>query len=295
MVWILRSLSICHFSHPTGIRSKVREAIFPNVVVEARPECTFQVMVSRSSMEQTAATKRLYDDPRLQFWMSPGRCVVASAALKRDVYDIQLIDHEYGFEQDARPETWNERIYDLSWLRDRFSDYDPAVQAILAECQSYWKWRLAEIAGLPSWSSEDGKIVLLGDSAHAMVPFVGQGATQGFEDAAVLSELFRQASPQHDFRKLAKLYETVRQPRVEKIQALARSSGVRFALPDGPRQQRRDRKLRQTFHQNGDRTADANANADVPSASPTFEAWLDDYDAIAEVCLYHLTYSPRCN
>ncbi len=153
--------------------------------------------------------------------MSPGRSVVASSILKRDLYDIQLIDHEYGFELDKQPETWNERIYDMSWLRERFKDYEPAIQTILAAGDSYWKWRLAESAPLSSWVSKNGRIILVGDAVHAMVPFAGHGATQGIEDAAVLSEIFRRASPQDDFSKLARLYENMRIPRVSRIQALA--------------------------------------------------------------------------
>jgi salicylate hydroxylase len=128
----------------------------------------FQVIVPRSFMERSVATKELYD---LQVFMSPGRSIVASTTPKRELYDVQLIDHEYGFELDHRPEIWNERVHDMTWLRNRFGDFDPAVRAILAEAQSYWKWRITDVtaSALPSWTSKNGKVVLVGDSAHAMV------------------------------------------------------------------------------------------------------------------------------
>jgi salicylate hydroxylase len=122
-------------------------------------------------MEQSGSTKQLYDDQSLQFWMAPGRSIVTSAAPKQEFFDVQLIDHEYGFELDQRPETWNERVHDMTWLRDRFSDFHPAIRAILTEAQSYWKWRLTHISvsALPSWTSKNGRVVLVGDSAHSMV------------------------------------------------------------------------------------------------------------------------------
>ena len=122
-------------------------------------------------MEKSAATKELYDDPSLQFLMSPGRSTVASTCPKQGIYDLQFIDHEYGFELDTRPELWNERVNDMTWLRKRFEDFNPAIRMILAEAQSYWKWRLTHIpaSALSSWTSKRGKVVLIGDAAHGMV------------------------------------------------------------------------------------------------------------------------------
>src|SRR2546423_8529163 len=108
----------------------------------------------------------------------------------------------------------------MSWLRALLSDFIPAIQTILAEATSGWKWRLAEgSALLPSRMGESGKVVLIGDSCHAMVPFAGQGAAQCIEDAAVVSELLssQPSSSIHDDKdiipKLAKLYEEIRRSR----------------------------------------------------------------------------------
>ena len=54
---------------------------------------------------------------------------------KRELYDMQLTDHEYRFEANGRPEIWNERVHDVSLLRNRFDDL--ATYLILAEAQSY--------------------------------------------------------------------------------------------------------------------------------------------------------------
>jgi 2-polyprenyl-6-methoxyphenol hydroxylase-like FAD-dependent oxidoreductase len=44
------------------------------------------------------------------------------------------------------------------------------------------------IVPLPTWSTKDGRVVLMGDSAHAMAPFLGQGANQALQDAYVLAK-----------------------------------------------------------------------------------------------------------
>ncbi len=106
--------------------------------------------------------------------MRPGRQAVASSVPKRGIYDIQFTDHEYGFGPKGEVDTWNERIEDLTWLRSRFKDFHPAVRSLLLKAKSCWKWRLAEIPALPSWTSGNGRIVLLSDAAHAKLPFTGQ-------------------------------------------------------------------------------------------------------------------------
>eukprot|EP00595_Chromulina_sp_UTEXLB2642_P002345 CAMPEP_0196767918 /NCGR_PEP_ID=MMETSP1095-20130614/42123_1 /TAXON_ID=96789 ORGANISM="Chromulina nebulosa, Strain UTEXLB2642" /NCGR_SAMPLE_ID=MMETSP1095 /ASSEMBLY_ACC=CAM_ASM_000446 /LENGTH=321 /DNA_ID=CAMNT_0042136761 /DNA_START=206 /DNA_END=1168 /DNA_ORIENTATION=+ len=60
-----------------------------------------------------------------------------------------------------------------------------------------------------------GRVVLIGDAAHAVVPFYGQGMNAAFEDALVLYELYKQAlieTNSLDFNNLAKLLSDIRSP-----------------------------------------------------------------------------------
>jgi salicylate hydroxylase len=237
-------------------------------------------------MVKNPLTKQLYDDPSLQLWLAPGRHSIATAVPKRNEYDIQMTDHEYGFEPDGSVGTWNERITDLNWLRDRFKDFNPAIRIILAEATSCWKWRLAESAALLSWTSENGRVVLLGDSCHAMVPFAGQGAAQCIEDAAVLSELFSQTSSIRDIPRLTKKYEQLRIPRTERVRASARANGENYTLPDGAEQKRRDEILKTSARKVVEK------GGKVPFGDAEAAKWLDDYDAIKDVSFpFHLSSS----
>ena len=69
----------------------------------------------------------------LHLIVSPGRSIVASAVPKQELYDMQLTDHECRFEANGRPEIWNERVHDVTLLRNRFDDLDLATRLILAE------------------------------------------------------------------------------------------------------------------------------------------------------------------
>ena len=157
-----------------GIHSRVRYSLFPSSEPKVHPDLAFQVAIPQSVMEKHAPTKQLYEEPSLKIWMAPNRHIVASAVPKRGIYDVHLIDHEYGFESDGSVGTWNGRIDDMTWIRGRFRDHEPAVRIMLEEARRGWKWRLAEGAHLPSWTSDSGRVVLVGDSCHAMLPFAGQ-------------------------------------------------------------------------------------------------------------------------
>jgi 2-polyprenyl-6-methoxyphenol hydroxylase-like FAD-dependent oxidoreductase len=83
---------------------------------------------------------------------------------------------------------------------------------------------------LPRWSN--GRVVLVGDAAHATTPGVGQGAAQAIEDAVVLAD--RLADPRHLAAALAE-YEAVRRPRAEAVLKMSRRAdkAAQLASPLG--------------------------------------------------------------
>lgn len=102
----------------------------------------------------------------------------------------------------------------------------PRLQAIVDRAGHSWTpWPLYTVS-TDSWHR--GPIGLLGDAAHAMVPFQAQGAAMGIEDAATLAPLLMESSdPGRAFAR----YEAVRQPRVKRVADLSRSNGRIFHLP----------------------------------------------------------------
>jgi salicylate hydroxylase len=89
-----------------------------------------------------------------------------------------------------------------------------------------FKWGLFDRDPLPTWGK--GFITLLGDAAHPMLPFLGQGAAMAFEDAYVLSrELGR--SPD-DVARALRAYEAERIPRTAQVQLAARKQAEVFHL-----------------------------------------------------------------
>lgn len=92
------------------------------------------------------------------------------------------------------PDETTEDPADESWTRPgskpellaAFADFPSWLRAIFeqAEHDEIGLWQLRDIDPLPSWTK--GRVILIGDAAHAMLPTQGQGASQAIEDAEAL-------------------------------------------------------------------------------------------------------------
>ncbi len=85
-------------------------------------------------------------------------------------------------------------------------------------------WPLSTVT-TPAWS--EGGVGLIGDAAHAMYPFQAQGAVMAIEDAAVLAPLLM---TEDDAASALRRYESIRRPRVGRVQELSKSNGFAFHL-----------------------------------------------------------------
>jgi salicylate hydroxylase len=135
-------------------------------------------------------------------------------------------------------ESWMDRGEVGDALR-LFTGWHRQVQAIIGAVDETFKWALFDREPLPRWSV--GRITLLGDSCHAMLPFMAQGAVQSIEDGATLAACLAQAGD--DVPGALARYEALRKPRATRLQEMSRRNKMRFHLPDGPEQQQRDAQM----------------------------------------------------
>jgi salicylate hydroxylase len=132
-------------------------------------------------------------------------------------------------------ESWTNRG-EVADALARYEGWHPTVRKLIGAFAETFLWALHDRLPLPRWS--DGRVTLLGDACHPMLPFMAQGAAQSIEDGATLAALL-QAIP-GDVADSLRRYEALRKPRATRLQEASAANRTRFHLHDGPEQQRRD-------------------------------------------------------
>lgn len=101
----------------------------------------------------------------------------------------------------------------------------PQFEAVRKAAEGTWGYWIMSTVKAERW--HEGGIGLIGDAAHAMLPFQAQGAVMAIEDAAILAPLLMtEPEAESAFAR----YEALRRPRVERVAKLSRSNGFAFHL-----------------------------------------------------------------
>ena len=119
---------------------------------------------------------------------------------------------------------------DQAVLRREFEGWDPRIGEVLAQVDKTLRWALYDREPLPGWSK--GRLTLLGDAAHPMLPHLGQGANQSIEDGMALAAILAHADASTVPAALL-AYERLRRERVAEVQLGARKHGLRVDSASG--------------------------------------------------------------
>jgi salicylate hydroxylase len=211
-----------------GIHSTVRAILFGS------DNPRFTGCIAYRGLVPAGRLRQLDLDATMEVWMGPGRHFVHYF-----VQNKQFLNFGCFIEQDSwRSESWTDRG-DVADALLAYRGWHAQVRAIIEAADETFIWALFDRPPLPRWSL--GRVTLLGDACHPMLPFMAQGAAQAIEDAASLAAIF--AIGGKDIPQTLRLYEAARLPRTAHIQALATRNKQQFHLPDGPAQQERDAQL----------------------------------------------------
>ena len=170
----------------------------------------------------------------------------------------------------------------LDFLRAEYKNWDPTITELINLVPECLKWQNAELEKLDSWVSCSGKVVLLGDAAHGMVPYIAQGAGMAMEDAIAVTECVSRSKSVQEIPRFMKFFESLRRDRCYTILDSSRNNAGIWHLPDGPAQRERDERMKKGSKAKFDSTQIEEHNPNRWSDAK-FQPWMFGFDVYEDV------------
>jgi salicylate hydroxylase len=191
-----------------GCRSVVREALQGREPIAYIGQIAFRALIPRNRLSDN------YDFER-SMYLGPGRLFLAYPLRKTALVNIVALVQQSAWQDEG----WTTPA-EIAELAEMYGDFADEVRTLInaIEPGMLFKWGLHDRPPLESWSR--GRATLLGDAAHPMSPFLGQGAALAIEDAVVLARCFATAS---NTPQALQLYERARRPRANAAQHHSRA------------------------------------------------------------------------
>lgn len=212
-----------------GIHSVVRDHIAgPDRAIWAR-QISWRGLVPAAVGHESGLEMRHHSfwGPRQQFVCF----YVASGRLVNWVGNTQSDD-------EWREESWSARG-DRDEALALHAGWHPEVRALIAGTEQVFKWALFDRPPLETWTR--GRVTLLGDAAHPMLPYMAQGGSQSIEDAFVLAHCL--AADRDDPQRAIEAYAARRYERTAAVQAASREAGRLVQLTDAAEVEARNARL----------------------------------------------------
>ena len=209
-----------------GLNSTVRRLAFG----ESRPTYGGQ-MVWRS-----LAPIHLEERDSVQFWLGDG-CFFGLCPIG---------DGTYGFANVSGPRFNDATEGRLRRLGERFASFGSAVRRYLASVQGDAAIHCSPIEWLERTYWRHGRVVLIGDAAHAGSPMMGQGGSMALEDASILAESLQTAS---DVPSALEAFVARRWERVERVRVQSRATGEMLGQSPAVRNAHLREHGKTAFHQ----------------------------------------------
>jgi salicylate hydroxylase len=198
----------------------VRHHLFPDV----QPQ--FSGLIAWRGTLDATQLPREYTSRRVQVWMGSNAHLVAyPISGARQINVVAVV-----------PGTWNRPGWSAPGepgeIKNAFASarWPGPARMMLSAVDEWRKWALFTVSDGGDWT--EGPIALLGDAAHAMLPFAAQGAGMAIEDAAVLGKCLGQSQDQAGPTIAAAMqrYARMRRARVARVQRAARRQGRIYHL-----------------------------------------------------------------
>jgi len=200
-----------------GLWSAVRGALAPGSAPRAAGATATRTVIPAGEADPLATRA-------VGVWLGPEAHVVHYPVRQGNEIAVVVIARE---PEAGQVRGWDAGV-DAGRLQHRLIGFHPnLVQALGRHRHRPWReWTLYTLPPLPAWAH--GRIVLLGDAAHPMLPYLAQGGALALEDAVVLADCLQRAGP--DAPAALARFQALRAARARRVQAASLRQGRIYHL-----------------------------------------------------------------
>jgi salicylate hydroxylase len=196
-----------------GLWSRARVFVQPNIKPIFRKQVAWRALVPARRLPAP------FRDPVVRLWLGPGGHLVHyPVSGGTDINVVAIFSDQWQSQDWSGPAQAGE-------LPESLGGWGEAPRGVLAAAREFRRWAIYDLPALPYWSS--GPITLLGDAAHAMLPFLAQGGAAALEDAVVLG---RHLDNARDIEGALRAYARERRPRTSRLQRASRLTGLSYRM-----------------------------------------------------------------
>jgi salicylate hydroxylase len=193
-----------------GIHSAVRESLFGPDAPRFTGKICYRSVIAVADLPQ----QRI--EPYEGLWLGPHGTLVIYGVRRGELINVVAHYDDATYQH----ESWIAEC-DRSEILGRYRGWHSSLREVFEAGRTWYKWALYDRDPMSAWTS--GRVTVLGDAAHPMLPYLGQGAGQAIEDGCVLAAAVDRLAEEPE-AALA-LYEASRRPRASRVVLTSRARG----------------------------------------------------------------------
>ncbi|KAJ6153578.1 hypothetical protein N7470_006537 [Penicillium chermesinum] len=219
-----------------GVLSKARKIVLGDA--DRPPHLTgfaaYHAVVDMDRMREDPEISWLLEKPSLNLWVGDNRHVM-SYPLSSDKTFNMVLSHPDNSDGTECGDNSEKHLPDM---QEEFAGWDPVLMKIIGLIDSTIKRPL--YSGSLTSRLVRGKLIILGDAAHSMLPYMSQGTAMDVEDSVALAQSLSRITAKSQIPLALSIFETVRVERAVQVQEASLLNGKIWHFPDGPVQKARD-------------------------------------------------------
>ncbi|RDL35133.1 Uncharacterized protein BP5553_07064 [Venustampulla echinocandica] len=256
-----------------GVKSAARKLVLggKDAPVRSTGFAAYRATVDVEKMKADPELSWLLEKPSLNIWIGEDRHVMTYTIAAGKSFNMVLSHVDA-----TDPLTWKPETA-IPDMRREFSGWDSRLVKIINMIEKTIKWPLLSGPALKTWIAPGKKVLIMGDAAHAMVPYMSQGAAMAVEDGGALATVLSLIDDASEIPAALESFEKERIKRGGAMQQASLLNGKLWHFADGPEQRLRDESMRPEVE---GRSFSWSANQ---WSDPVTQWWAYGYDAEEEM------------